>query len=99
MKLKKTEKEIEQKLKRRIESLGGLCLKWTSPGIRGVPDRICIMPGGDVLFVELKAEGKKNNLSPLQKNIHKKLKALGHVVCVVSSYEEVNDLIETWCMS
>ena len=57
------------------------------------------MPGGDVLFVELKAEGKKNNLSPLQKNIHKKLKALGHMVWVVSSYEEVNDLIETWCMS
>lgn len=97
--MKKTEKEIEQKLKSRIESLGGLCLKWTSPGIRGVPDRICVMPGGDILFVELKAEGKKNNLSPLQKNFHKKLKVLGHMVWVVSSYEEVDDLIETWCMS
>lgn len=97
--MKKTEKEIEQRLKYKIEKLGGLCLKWSSPGIRGVPDRICILPRRRVLFVELKAEGKKSNLSPLQKNFHRKLDGLGHMVWVLSSFEEVDEFIETWCMS
>lgn len=28
--------------------------KWTSPGNKGVPDRIVILPGWDIVFVEFK---------------------------------------------
>ncbi len=48
------EKEIEKKLREMIKRHGGLCLKWICPGWLGVPDRICLLPGGAVVFVELK---------------------------------------------
>jgi hypothetical protein len=54
---------------------GGLCLKFVSPGHNGVPDRIIIMPGGKVSFVELKAPGCKPR--PLQEHTLAKLRALG----------------------
>ncbi len=48
------EKEVEEKLRKMVESHGGKCLKWVCPGWRGVPDRIVIMPSGRIYFVELK---------------------------------------------
>lgn len=48
------EKEIEKKLRKIVERHGGKCLKWVCPGWRGVPDRIVLMPGGRVMFVETK---------------------------------------------
>lgn len=48
------EKEIEAKLVKIVKKYGGLCLKWICPGWAGVPDRIVLLPGGKVIFVELK---------------------------------------------
>nr|DAT53066.1 MAG TPA: Nuclease [Caudoviricetes sp.] len=48
------EKFLEQKLVRRVKAAGGMCLKWSSPGAAGVPDRIVLLPGGRVIFVEMK---------------------------------------------
>ena len=48
------EKEIEAKLVKIVKKYGGLCLKWVCPGWAGVPDRIVLLPGGRVVFVELK---------------------------------------------
>ena len=48
------EKEIERKLCKAVERHGGRCLKWTCPGWSGVPDRIVLLPGGRVHFVETK---------------------------------------------
>lgn len=48
------EKEIEKKLVNIVKKYGGLCLKWICPGWAGVPDRIVLLPGGKVIFVELK---------------------------------------------
>lgn len=58
------EREIERKLKKMIEGYGGVCLKWNS-GEAGVPDRICLLPGGTVIFVETK-KPKGGRLSKLQ---------------------------------
>lgn len=44
--------------------MGGLAPKFTSPGFDGVPDRLILLPGGKVAFIELKAPGK--TLRPLQ---------------------------------
>ena len=84
--MKKSESEIEAYLVKSVKNKNGLCMKWTSPGNAGVPDRIVIVPGGDVYFVELKAEGKRENLSPLQRNFINKLKNL--------SFKEVDKFIE-----
>lgn len=48
------ERDIERKLLRLVEKYGGRCLKWVCPGWRGVPDRIILLPGGRIHFVELK---------------------------------------------
>lgn len=69
------ESEIERYLKKQVVANGGKCWKWVSPGRRGVPDRIVIMPGGVVAFVELKAPGKTER--PDQVRVQKILRDLG----------------------
>lgn len=92
--MKKSESEIEAYLVKSVKNKKGLCMKWTSPGNAGVPDRIVIVPGGDIYFVELKAEGKRDNLSPLQKNFIQKLENLNCKVRVIASFQEVDEFIE-----
>lgn len=48
------EQEIEKQLRKKVEKYGGRCLKWVCPGWSGVPDRIILLPGGLVHFVETK---------------------------------------------
>lgn len=86
------EKIIEQYLKKRVEE-NGLCLKWTSPGTAGVPDRICIFPGGRVVFVETKAP--TGTVKKIQKEVIRRMRNLGAVVYVASTKEDVDQIIET----
>ena len=72
------EKDIERKLKKRVEALGCLCLKFESPGFTGVPDRMVLMPGGEMFFVETKAPGKKER--PRQRYVQDQLRKLGFIV-------------------
>lgn len=44
---------------RGVKEAGGLCYKFVSPGNPGVPDRLILLPGGRILFVELKTPGGK----------------------------------------
>ena len=48
------EKTIEQKFVMEVKRVGGLAVKFTSPGFDGVPDRIALLPGGKMAFVEVK---------------------------------------------
>lgn len=82
------EKQIETRLKREVESLGGLALKFTSPEMAGVPDRLVLLPKGKIYFVELKALGKK--LRPLQLKRKEQLESLGFKVYVIDSYEKID---------
>lgn len=75
------EKLIEKKLREGVKKLGGLALKFTSPGTAGVPDRIVLMPGGKIYFVELKTTGRK--LSVRQEVMVKALRELGCNVCYI----------------
>lgn len=50
------ESDIEAKLVRGVKALGGIAYKFISPGHPGVPDRLVVLPGGKVIFVELKTE-------------------------------------------
>ena len=49
------EKTIEKKLADAVKGRGGLAPKFTSPGFDGMPDRIVLLPGGRMAFVEVKA--------------------------------------------
>lgn len=92
--MKKSEKQTEQYLVKKIKAIGGLCFKWVSPGTNGVPDRIVILPTGVIHFVELKAEGKKNNLSALQRKMIERLLSFNCKCWILSSYEEVDEYIK-----
>lgn len=85
------EQKIELYLKKQVELIGGKAYKFVSPGARGVPDRIVIIPGGHVYFIELKAPGEK--LKPLQKVICRKLRKLGCNVLTIDSKELVDEFI------
>lgn len=54
-----SEKDIEQRLVAAVKAAGGWCPKFISPGTAGMPDRIVLMPGGHLGFVEVKAPGQK----------------------------------------
>lgn len=86
------EKKVEEHLINRVERAGGLCWKFTSPGTSGVPDRICLLPGGLVFFVECKAPGKTPR--PLQLVCRRMIEARDCNWACVSSIEEVDWLID-----
>lgn len=82
------EKDIERALCKRVSALGGLCEKFVSPGRRSVPDRLITLPGGQIVFAEVKAPGKKP--TPLQERDHAARRALGCRVVVIDSMEAAN---------
>ena len=82
------EKQIEQALVRRVKVLGGLCEKFVSPGRRSVPDRLVTLPGGRIIFVEIKAPGGKP--TPQQDRDHKRRMALGCTVYVIDQIEDAH---------
>lgn len=83
------EREIERKLRQLVEKYGGLCLKWVCPGWSGVPDRIVLLPGGRVYFVELKRP-KGGTISRLQLWWADKLRALGFWSLFIHDEAELN---------
>ena len=84
------EKQIEAYLVKKVKALGGVAYKFVSPAHRGVADRVVVLPGGVVWFIELKAEGGR--LSPLQKVFADEMARMNQNYCVLWSKEDV----DTW---
>ena len=86
------ENEIEHKLAAQVRKAGGLCLKFTSPGMAGVPDRLLLLTGGRAAFVEVKAPGRK--LRPLQIRRKRQLESLGFRVYVLDGPAQIPAIIQ-----
>ena len=86
------EKDVEQSLVKAVKRIGGLCIKFTSPGMDGVPDRLVLLPEGRMAFVELKAPGKKPRA--LQIRRMKQLSALGYKCFVVDNIDAIGGVID-----
>jgi len=86
------EKTIEQKLVSETKKRGGLAWKFVSPGIAGVPDRIVLMPGGHIAFVETKAPGGKPR--PVQNLRHKQIRRLGFRVFVLDDTADIARVLD-----
>lgn len=86
------EKQIEQKLVKAVRAVGGICPKLVSPGMDGMPDRMALLPGGRIGFVEVKAPGQSPR--PLQTHRHRQLRALGFPVFVLDDPEQIPAIIE-----
>ena len=65
------EKTIELQLARAVKKIGGMCPKFVAPGTDGMPDRLVLLPGAAIGFVEVKAPGKEPR--PLQVMRHRQL--------------------------
>ena len=85
------EKTVESKLVKAVKSMGGLAPKFISPGLDGVPDRLVLLPGGKMAFIELKAPGE--NLRPLQVRRKRQLEALGFLVYCMDRPEQIGVIL------
>lgn len=85
------ESQIEKYLCHRVKERGGLCWKFVSPNLRGVPDRIVVFEGR-VYFVELKAPGERPRASQARRIFE--LQRAGAYVWVLDSLEGVDRFIE-----
>jgi hypothetical protein len=87
-----TEKELELMLVKEVRKRGGRAFKFISPGINGVPDRLVLLPGGRVGFVEVKAPGKK--MRPNQIKRKSELEELGFLVYCLDSPEDIGGVVD-----
>lgn len=85
-----SEKSIEKTLVKLTKDLGGWALKLLCNYVTGLPDRMVLLPGGRVFFVEVKTTGKKP--TAVQKLVHEKLRRLGFTVHVIDSLEQLNTI-------
>lgn len=86
------ESQIERRLVEGVQKRGGMCPKFISPGLPGVPDRIVLTPDGRVYFVELKTE--IGRLANIQKWVISEMQKRNVNVRVLKGTDEVKSFLE-----
>ena len=96
MKIKNIEREasLESRLSAKIKNMGGWSLKLLPTFITGLPDRMCLLPGGRIFFAEIKTTGEKPRRSQL--SVHRKLEELGFKVYVIDSSKQMDLILKEW---
>nr|WP_308530342.1 VRR-NUC domain-containing protein [uncultured Serratia sp.] len=77
------ESTVENNLVKKVKDAGGTAYKFTSPGRKAVPDRLVLLPGGRLVFVECKAPGEQPRADQVRE--HNRLRAMGFKVVVLDS--------------
>jgi hypothetical protein len=86
------ESEIERYLVKRVMALGGEIRKLRWIGRRGAPDRVVMLPGGHLWWIELKRPS--GTAEAHQAREHARMLKMGQVVVVVDSLELVDEVLE-----
>lgn len=86
------ESTLEKLFIKEVKKHRGVALKFVSPGMSGVPDRIVLLQNGIIAFVELKSPGKK--LRPLQIKRKIQLESLGFKVYCIDSKEQIGGILD-----
>ena len=89
------ESRIERHLRVSVKKMGGMAVKFISPGLDGVTDRIVLLPGRKIAFVDLKAPGKKPR--PLQEKRMRQFMSLGFPVFVIDGGEQIGGVLDEIC--
>lgn len=98
LKLKKaTEKNLERKLRLAVIAIGGLCLKLLPISFRGFPDRTMLLPGGRIIFVEIKSEGYNKNTPTVKQQgvVRRLLEGLGFRYYLIDTEAALQEFIAT----
>lgn len=86
------ERTVEQHLVAALKCIKVPCIKFQPDHMRGMPDRMVLLPDGRVIWVELKTQGGK--LEPIQVVRHRELEKSGQQIRVVWSVEQADKLTE-----
>ena len=86
------ETPVERALVAAVSARGGLAIK-LAPTMRGLPDRLILLPNGEMRLIELKAPGETPRVS--QKMAHRHLEAMGHPVTTIDTTEGARLWAET----
>ncbi len=86
------ETPVERALVAAVSARGGLAIK-LAPTMRGLPDRLILLPNGETRLIELKAPGEQPRES--QKMVHRYLGAMGHPVTTIDTTAEARQWAET----
>ena len=86
----KPEAAVENHLISQCKKLKFMCLKFTSPGTTGVPDRV-VIANGHTVFIEIKRPGGK--LRRLQEVMVAEMRSHGAVVHVADTKDLVDDVL------
>lgn len=95
--IKTSEASLEKWCKGRAMTVGAVLLKWVSPGQAGVSDRILIIPGGVVAFIEFKSPTKPRKPSIRQQQVLLSLEERGCNVEVIATRGQFMELLRELC--
>ncbi len=84
--------EIEKRLTNAVKMRGGMALKFVSPNLNGVPDRLLLLPNGRAAFAEVKAPGRK--MRGLQIKRKWQLESLGFSVYCIDRPEQIGGVLD-----
>lgn len=87
---KDSEKYFERKLIEGIKKKKGMCIKLLSMHFMGLPDRMCLLPGGIIFFCEVKSTGEEP--SKIQQFVAKKITGLGFNYYIIDNIEIIKKL-------
>jgi hypothetical protein len=87
------ESEIERELIAAVHGRGGVCEKIMCVGKRGFFDRLIILPGGRIIFAEIKRP-RGGRISPHQRQYYDKLRTLGVEACFVRNSTDIVELLK-----
>ena len=85
------ERDIEAYLVRRIKALGGEIRKLRWIGRRGAPDRVVMLPGGRLYWIELKRTG--GTAEAHQAREHARMLRMGQRVLVLDTIEKIDGVV------
>lgn len=87
-----SEKRTERVLFEEVKKLGGLCLKLVPMFMSGLPDRLVLMPGAKIYFVETKSTG--DTARKLQLYVHKMIINLGFSVYIIDTRSKLDEFLK-----
>lgn len=89
----KTEADLDTEVVQYVESIGGRALKLVIAGLRGFPDLTLLLPGGRIIFVELKRP-KKFKVYHQQRVWQDRLACLGCEVYQINNLDDLKKVID-----
>lgn len=87
-----SEAQIESRFVKLANERGAMCIKFTSPGLPGVPDRIVITADGRTIYVELKTVAGK--LAGIQQWVIQEMRKRSADVRVLRGLDAVKEFVK-----